>query len=266
MPPASRPPSPTGATRSGATPPSRWPRSSQRRALRRSSRSSWSASWGPRTTASSRSRSASPRWCSCPRTSGSRSRQRASWPSTAERGRSRGAGRRAEAEAVPRAALPILFALAGPIANAYDARDGLAAARDGARRVRAERRRLHRRVRGARPVVGWTLRLALAESAVEAGASIALVLFGAGVTGAAVGRAIGYVFGVAVRFVLIARGRRPRARSRGGPARPRSPDRALRGRAADHRRRVRHDHQIDILMIGAILGTTAVGLFPAPQS
>ena len=46
------------------------------------------------------------------------------------------------------------------------------------------------------------LRLVFSESAVEAGASIALVLAGTGVVGAAFGRAIGYAFGTALALYL----------------------------------------------------------------
>ena len=63
------------------------------------------------------------------------------------------------------------------------------------------------------------LRLVFSESAVEAGASIALVLAGAGVVGAAFGRAIGYGFGTAL--ALCWRGRRSaRGASRCAAARP----------------------------------------------
>ena len=122
----------------------------------------------------------------------------ASSPSPAggdERDRAR-AGGRPEAEADRgRAICVVLFALAEPISNAYDVRSGLAAARRWRWRCsdRASSASIGRR-RGDRPGVADPADDA-AESAVEAGASIALVLLGAGVAGAAFGRAIGYVFG-----------------------------------------------------------------------
>ena len=100
----------------------------------------------------------------------------------------------------------ILFALAEPISNAYNAPEmawplrGVALAVFGQSIVG-----YYRTAFEALGRVSLTLRLISTESAVEAAASIALVLLGAGVTGAAFGRAIGYLFGTLFAFVLIAR-------------------------------------------------------------
>ena len=160
----------------------------------------------------------------------------------------------------------LLFALAGPISNAYDTPQmtwplrGVALALFGQSMVGYYRTNFEALGR-----VSLTLRLISAESAVEAGASIALVLAGAGVAGAAFGRAIGYLFGTIFAFVLVVRtwtGARCRcAATRAAGLR------AIAGYAGAL---LMIDTvfaaitQIDILLIGAILGTTAVGIFQAP--
>ena len=160
----------------------------------------------------------------------------------------------------------ILFALAGPISNAYDTPQmvwplrGVALAVFGQSLVG-----FYRTAFEALGRVSLTLRLIAAESAVEAGASITLVLLGAGVTGAAFGRAIGDAFGAIFAFVLIVRSvNRHTLSMRGNPS----------GRLRDIARYAGAlliidavfavITQIDILLIGAILGTTAVGVFQAP--
>jgi O-antigen/teichoic acid export membrane protein len=161
----------------------------------------------------------------------------------------------------------LLFALAEPIANAYDTPEmawplrGVALAVFGQSIVG-----YYRTAFEALGRVSLTLRLIASESAVEATASIALVLLGAGVTGAAFGRAIGYGFGALFAFYLITRAVGPRALS-------------LRRRDAGGRVKDIAKYagalliidavfavitQIDVLLIGAILGTTAVGVFQAP--
>jgi O-antigen/teichoic acid export membrane protein len=110
------------------------------------------------------------------------------------------------------------------------------------------------------------LRIQVVESAVETGASIALVALGTGATGAMFGRAAGYLVGGAIALVLTVR---------------------LVGRAAvalsggfgfESRRIIRYAgpltivdsaytafSQIDAVLIGLILNTTSVGLFQAPN-
>ena len=135
----------------------------------------------------------------------------------------------------------ILFALAEPIANAYNVPELTWPLRGGgAGAVRPEHDGLLPDRFEAIGRVRLNLRLVFSESAVEAGASIALVLAGAGVVGAAFGRAIGYAFGTALALYLArqAIGARGDLAAR-QPGRAAAPDRALRGRAADHRRDLR---------------------------
>lgn len=113
--------------------------------------------------------------------------------------------------------------------------------------------------------VDFQLRIAFAESAVEVIASVALVLAGAGATGAAFGRAIGYLAGmVAVLWLLI--------RAFGPEILPRTV------RLGAEARRIAGYAgillivdfgytaftQIDVLIIGAFLGASSVGIFSAP--
>jgi O-antigen/teichoic acid export membrane protein len=107
------------------------------------------------------------------------------------------------------------------------------------------------------------LRVVVAESALEAGLSIAIVLLGTGATGAMVGRAAAYAFAAGFGLALI-------TRTIGRSVRPR---RAGHG----HGRRIAVYGSalaivdgaftlfstIDVLLIGAILSVSAVGLFQA---
>jgi O-antigen/teichoic acid export membrane protein len=108
----------------------------------------------------------------------------------------------------------------------------------------------------------WTV---LVESAAETTASIALVLAGAGVTGAAFGRAIGYTLGAAMTIAML-------VRLVGVEVLPRS----LRF-GVDTRRIATYAgvlliidgvytlfNVVDVLIIGAYLGASAVGVFSAP--
>lgn len=109
-------------------------------------------------------------------------------------------------------------------------------------------------------------RAVLTESAVEASTSVALVALGAGVTGAALGRATGYAVGAAVAIAIMVR--------------------ALGRRTIAERKQHRHVglsqlaqyagwlfiidgaftlfQVVDILVIGAFIGPSAVGVFQAP--
>jgi len=113
--------------------------------------------------------------------------------------------------------------------------------------------------------VDMQLRTAFAESAVELIASIVLVWAGAGATGAALGRAAGYFVGAAATIFLL-------ARALGPGILPRSV------RFGVETRRIAGYAgillivdgaytaftQIDVLVIGAYLGASAVGIFSAP--
>jgi O-antigen/teichoic acid export membrane protein len=108
------------------------------------------------------------------------------------------------------------------------------------------------------------LRLAFIESFVEAGAIITLVALGAGATGAAFGRAIGYTVGALVATLALYRlfGRALLASRE--PSRTReiatyaAPLVVASGAYTLY-------SQIDIMIVGAMLGTRAVGLFAAPM-
>jgi O-antigen/teichoic acid export membrane protein len=115
--------------------------------------------------------------------------------------------------------------------------------------------------------IAVNLRVVFLESAAEATASIALVAAGTGAAGAAFGRAIGYTVGVAVavgialtlfgRVSLVARGgsypRRRRAILR--YAAPLFALDTIYGLLS----------RLDLLLIGAFLNTTSVGLYGAPR-
>ncbi len=107
--------------------------------------------------------------------------------------------------------------------------------------------------------------LVVSESAVEFTASVTLVLLGGGVTGAAFGRAVGYVFGALLGIVILGRflGRSPLFGTGESPV----------GR----REFVNYAGvmlivstasaafaQMDALLLGAFLSTAAVGIYTAP--
>jgi O-antigen/teichoic acid export membrane protein len=158
-----------------------------------------------------------------------------------------------------------LFAAAGPIADAYGNQDLFWPMRLIAFAVLGQSMLyLFSGVFEAigRNVLGF--RLITAESAVETTASIGLVVLGAGATGAAAGRAIGMCFGGLLGVVMAIRAIRP-ARLRVG-------------RQAQWGYRPIFSYavallviegafavytQIDTILIGAILSTTAAGLFGA---
>jgi len=111
-----------------------------------------------------------------------------------------------------------------------------------------------------------TLTVALVESTMETSASIALVLLGAGAAGAAFGRAIGYAAGVTCAVVLAVRllGREVVARQTEGK---RWGAQILRygGSLLIVDSAYTLFNAIDVLIIGAFLTATAVGLFSAPM-
>jgi O-antigen/teichoic acid export membrane protein len=118
---------------------------------------------------------------------------------------------------------------------------------------------------GALARVARTVRLVFSESLAETVSSIVLVAFGAGAAGAAVGRAAGYVFGASLAVVAIARmfdRSAVRLRGRGSGrtmeiARYALPLAVISGAYTLYA-------QANALIIGVLLGTTAVGVFAAP--
>jgi O-antigen/teichoic acid export membrane protein len=157
-----------------------------------------------------------------------------------------------------------LIALAGPIASAYGEPDLAWPLRILALAVFGQSLMLlWATIFEALGRISVYLRVVFAESAVEAGLSIAIVLFGTGATGAMVGRAAAYAFAAGFGLMLITRtiGRtvRPRRAGHGHARRI-----AIYGSAL-----VIVDgaftlfSTIDVLLIGAILSVSAVGLFEA---
>lgn len=159
-----------------------------------------------------------------------------------------------------------LFVAAGPIADAYGSPDlawplrAIAIALFGQSMMG-----LFTGAFAALGRVALSLRVVVAESTMETVASIALVLLGAGATGAAFGRATGYVFGATVAAAVMVRALGRRAIAERGHKHVRT------------REMMRYAgalfiisgaftlfQAIDVLLIGAILGTSAVGLFSAP--
>ena len=109
-------------------------------------------------------------------------------------------------------------------------------------------------------------RSTLVKSVIELAASVALVLGGTGAAGAAFGRGAGFLAGGALAAVLLQRLLRRTAPS-GGTRREPVSSRALVGYAGAL---VIIDgafvlfQEIDVLLIGGIIGATAAGLFQAP--
>jgi len=107
--------------------------------------------------------------------------------------------------------------------------------------------------------------LVSSESAVEFTASVALVLLGGGAGGAAFGRAIGYAFGALLGVFLLGRYLQRSPLVRTGPSPVSRRDFSgyawtmlIIGGA------LTIFSQIDVLLIGALISTTAAGLFSAP--
>jgi O-antigen/teichoic acid export membrane protein len=111
---------------------------------------------------------------------------------------------------------------------------------------------------------GVGLRMAVIESATETSTSIMLVLAGAGVAGAAVGKAFGYALGTAAGLYLMRRLLSGARRRGGGPLRVTA--REVLGYAGATfvvDLGVSVIAQVDILLIGALLTSVAVGSFSA---
>jgi O-antigen/teichoic acid export membrane protein len=158
-----------------------------------------------------------------------------------------------------------LWLLAEPIANAYDAPGLIWPLRGMSIAVLGQGMFIFYRnafVSIGRVSVTW--RMTLFESACEAGASIALVLFGAGAAGAAFGRGIGYLVGTLFAVVMIVKvlGSDSIGLSSRGEAR-----RVARYGGALLIVTIAYTlfEQIGVLLIGAIISTKAVGIFEAPM-
>jgi O-antigen/teichoic acid export membrane protein len=158
-----------------------------------------------------------------------------------------------------------LWALAGPIADAYDAPGLVWPLRGMSIAVLGQGMFIfYRNAFVSIGRVSLTWRMTLFESACEAGASIALVLFGAGAAGAAFGRGIGYAVGSLFAVLMIGRALGGRAIGFSG--------RGEMGRVARYGGALlivtiayTLFEQIGVLLIGAFISTIAVGIFEAPM-
>lgn len=160
-----------------------------------------------------------------------------------------------------------LFAAAGPIASAYDnpalvwPLRGVSLALFGQSLML-----LFAGTFVALRRVSVNLRVVFSEASMETVASIGLILLGGGAAGAAFGRATGYIFGALVAIILATRilGR---------------PIIGVRGQSGGQLRRLTRYasalvvvdgaftlfKQIDVLLIGLILGSREAGLYGAPM-
>ena len=160
----------------------------------------------------------------------------------------------------------VLFALSEPIAALYDAPElvwpirGMALALIGQSLVQFFTTIFSalRAARGAFVVV-------FGEAAMEFSATVSLVLLSGGATAAAFGRVVGYTFGAALGLVLLTRllSRSPLFRTGASPvARRRFMNYAgamlIVGTASAV------FAQVDVLLVGAFLTTSAVGIYSAP--
>lgn len=160
-----------------------------------------------------------------------------------------------------------LFLLAAPIADAYGSDDlawplrGAAVAMFGQGMMQ-----LSRVVFTATRRISRSFTLIASESAMEFSASVALVLLGAGATGAAFGRAAGYLFGAALGLLLLSR-LLGSSVFRSGVKSPIGARQFVgyAGALLIVDGAYALFNQIDVLIIGALLGTTAAGLFSAPM-
>lgn len=160
------------------------------------------------------------------------------------------------------------FALAGVVANAYDTPEMLWPLRIVSIAVFAQSLMLlFTAAFEALWRVALSLRVVIAESAVETAATVLLVIAGGGATAAAVGRATGYVVAVIVAVPLLVKliGRHPWRAGRD----QQSDWRQIAGYAgalAVIDGALTAFARVDVLLIGAFIGAAAVGRFEAPLS
>ena len=160
----------------------------------------------------------------------------------------------------------VLFSLASPIAGWYHVHALAWPIRGIAVALLGQSVMLMSAVFTAVGRVDLQLRTVFIESSVQCTASIGLVVAGAGVTGAAFGWAIGYVAGAAMTIVLLVRllGSRilPRTMRFGAEARRIG---TYAGILLIVEGTFTVFNQVDVLIIGAYLGASSVGIFSAPM-
>ncbi len=160
----------------------------------------------------------------------------------------------------------LIFALAEPIAALYNAPELAGPLRGAA--IALIGQNLMTFVRNALIALRQAaagLRLVVSEAAMEFGATVALVLAGGGATGAAFGRAAGYAFGVVIGIAILARllGHSPLFKTGPSPvARRRFASYA--GAMFSVTVAMAVFAQLDVLLLGAFLTTSAVGIYSAP--
>jgi O-antigen/teichoic acid export membrane protein len=160
----------------------------------------------------------------------------------------------------------LLFGLAEPIASIYGIPALVWPIRGIAVALFGQSLMLLGAVFAASARVDLQLRTALAESATETIATVALVLAGAGATGAAFGQAIGYLVGGGMTIFLLVRLLGPKVLPRGvrfgldarGIATYASVLLVIDGAYTAF-------SQVDVLIIGSYLGASAAGIFSAPM-
>ncbi|MGA9874552.1 MAG: oligosaccharide flippase family protein [Solirubrobacteraceae bacterium] len=160
----------------------------------------------------------------------------------------------------------LLFALAAPIASAYDIHALVWPIRGAAVALFGQSLMMMGAVFLATGRADLQWRTAFGESSIETTASIALVLAGAGATGAAFGQAIGYLVGATLTISLLVGllGKAILPRSlRFGPDAKRIATYAgilliVDGAYTAY-------SQVDVLIIGSYLGASAAGIFSAPM-
>ncbi|MQA75726.1 MAG: oligosaccharide flippase family protein [Solirubrobacterales bacterium] len=160
----------------------------------------------------------------------------------------------------------VLFALADPIASLYGEPDltgplqGMAVAFVGQNLFD-----FFRTIFVSLRLTSKAFASVTAEASVEAAATVALVLGGAGVTGAAFGRAAGYAFGVVFAVALLGRvlGRSPLLGADRSPV-PRSEFFGYAGALFVVATANSVFQRLGVLLLGAFLPPSAVGLYSAP--
>ncbi len=159
-----------------------------------------------------------------------------------------------------------LAALAGPLARAYDSPGLVWPLRWMALAIFAKSVfSLYLNAFIALARVGLNVRVVFLESVTETIASVGLVAVGAGVAGATLGRAVGYLVGALAAMIVVARlfGRKGiRLRPSGGKH-PKGILAYAVPLMVTNSAYTLYD-QADVLIIGALLGTSSVGLFGAP--
>lgn len=160
----------------------------------------------------------------------------------------------------------LLFALAGPIASLYNTPELVGPLRGAACAFIGQNLMLFLRdalIALRRASEGF--RLVISESAAETTATVGLVLAGGGATGAAYGRAAGYAFGVVLGVFILARliGGSPIFGTGPSPV-PRKQFVSYAGAILVVASATAVFSALDILLLGAFLTTSAVGIYSAP--